>query len=74
MKPIMLAKDAGSGHDGCPSVYIEDGDFIVQGDEVSGTKLADLANVLPGETAVRIRVDVVREALAKYDADLATVR
>ncbi len=73
MKPIMLAKDAGSGDDGCPSVYIEDGEFVVQGPEVSAAGLADLANVLPGETAVRISIDVVREALARHDAGLSLV-
>jgi hypothetical protein len=68
VKPIMLAKDGVSGDDGCPSVYIEGGEFVVQGPEVGAAELADLANVLSGETAVRISVDVVREALARYDA------
>lgn len=66
MKPI--AKDTSSGNDGCPSVYIEGDEFVVQGPELDS--LADLQNVLPGETAVRIGIDVVREALARYDAGL----
>ena len=68
MKPVMLAKDSGSGRDGCPAVYIEDGQFVVQGPEVGAAELAELTNVLPGETAVRIKIDVVREALARYAA------
>ena len=66
MKPI--AKDTGSGNDGCPSVYIEGDEFVVQGPELDS--LADLENVLPGETAVRIGINVVREALARHDAGL----
>lgn len=69
MKPVMLAKDGGSGDDGCPSVYLVDGDLVVQGTEVTAAELGDLVNVLPGETAVRISIDVVRGALARYDAD-----
>jgi hypothetical protein len=67
----MLAKDGDSGDDGCPSVYIEGGEFVVQGPEVSAAELAELTNVLPGETAVRISIDVVREALARYDAGVS---
>ena len=71
MEPIMLAKDGSSGFDGCPAVYIEGGEFIVQGPEVSAEALAALPNVLPGETAVRISIDVVRESLARYDSGLS---
>jgi hypothetical protein len=67
---IMLAKDGNSGLDGCPAVYIDGTEFVVQGPELSGTEAAELKNVLPGETAVRISVDVVREALARYDAGI----
>lgn len=74
MKPVMLAKDDSSGRDGCPSVYIESGEFVVLGPEVSPADLADLANVLPGETAVRIKIDVVRAALARYDAGAILAR
>ena len=68
MKPI--AKDRGSGDDGCPAVYIEGTAFVVQGPELDAAGLDNLQNVLPGETAVRIGIDVVREALARYDAGL----
>ena len=64
-KPIMLAKDAASGDDGCPSVHLHHGRFTVQAEEVS---TAGLPNVLPGERAVTISIDVVRAALAAYDA------
>ncbi len=62
MKPIMLAKDPDSGHSGCPSVYVDGHEFIVQG---PAADLSELTNVLPGETAARIKVSVVREALKR---------
>lgn len=66
--PRLLAKDGTSGDDGCPSVYLEDGQFTVQGPEA---ELGSLKNVLPGETACRIGIDVVRRALAIYDQEAA---
>ncbi|HTP16838.1 MAG TPA: hypothetical protein VMK13_13500 [Streptosporangiaceae bacterium] len=65
-KPVILAKDGASGNDGCPSVYLDpgSGDLVIQGPAHS---LADLVNVLPGETAARIKAEVVREALAVYE-------
>jgi hypothetical protein len=66
-KPIMLAKDSGSGDDGCPSVWLKDGEFVVLGPTADP---AELSNVLPGETAARINIDVVRHALAAYDAGM----
>lgn len=67
---LMLAKHGQSGNDGCPAVYIEeaDGEFIIQGPEVTPEEFAQLKNVLPGEAGVRISIEVVRAALAKYDA------
>lgn len=68
-KPVMLAKDWDtSGEQGCPSVWVQDGDFICMGPEVSSRTLTGLNNVRPGETAVRLRPEVVRAALARYDA------
>ena len=64
MKPIMLAKDAGSGHDGCPASTSKTATSSSRAPRSAQAELADLANVLPGETAVRINIDVVREALA----------
>jgi len=62
MKPVMLAKDADSGHSGCPSVYVDGDDLVVQG---PAADLSELANVLPGETAARIKISVVRQALQR---------
>jgi hypothetical protein len=62
MKPIMLAKDSDSGHSGCPSVYVDGDEFVVQG---PASDLSELTNVLPGETAARIKISVVREALQR---------
>lgn len=67
-KPVMLAKDGGSGEQGCPSVWAQDGELIFLGPEVDGGTLGHLDNVLPGETAVRIKPEVIRAALARYDA------
>ena len=64
--PRMLAKDNTCGDDGCPAVYVEDGQFTVQGPEAD---LAALTNVRPGEVAARISIDVVRQALAAYDRE-----
>jgi len=65
METVMLAKDGGSGEDGCPSVYLQDGALVVQG---PAADLGTLQHVLDGEVAARISVDVVRDALAAYDA------
>ena len=63
-KPVMLAKDEDSGHAGCPSVYLDGDELVVQG---PAADLAQLVNVLPGETAARIKVGVVRNALQRLD-------
>jgi hypothetical protein len=68
MRLEMLAKDLSSGRTGCPSVYIaEDGSAVVQGDEIvdEGTR-ANLVNLLPGETAVRIKPAVLEAAVRAY--------
>jgi hypothetical protein len=62
MKPIMLAKDSDSGHSGCPAVYIDGDELVVQG---PAGDLSELVNVLPGETAARIKISVVRAALQR---------
>lgn len=67
MKLTMLYKDQGSGGNGCPSVYATDtGDLVVQGLELDGDTLGQLANVLPGESAVRISAEVVIGAIERY--------
>jgi hypothetical protein len=66
MKLTLLAKDNSSGREGCPSVYFaEDGALVVQGDLLDSATEANLLNVLPGEGAVRIQPEIVREALAR---------
>lgn len=63
MNLVLLAKDGGSGLNGCPSVYLaDDGSLIVQDDLLDAATAANLQNVLPGEGAVRIKTDVVAEA------------
>ena len=58
-KPRMLAKDEGSGRNGCPAVYLKDGMVIVQAPEVG---VDGLANVLPGEVASAIKPQVILAA------------
>jgi hypothetical protein len=68
MKLTMLYKDAGSGGSGCPSVYVaENGEFVVQGLEIDAETRSNLANVLPGENAIRISADVVLGAVDAYN-------
>lgn len=67
MKLTMLYKDQGSGSGSCPTVYLaETGEFVVQGQAVDGDTFDELANVLEGETAVRIPQDVILGAIARF--------
>lgn len=67
MRLIKLAKDSGSGHNGCPSVYVaESGEMVVQGDLVDADTLGNLENMLPGEGAVRIKPQVIVDAVEQY--------
>jgi hypothetical protein len=69
MKVETLAKDGGSGDDGCPSIYVaEDGQVVVQGQVADSHTLGELKNPLPGETAVLIAPEVVLAAAAKLRA------
>lgn len=63
--PTLLAKERACGDDGCPSVWLDGGEFTVLGSEAD---LRALTNVKPGETACRISIDTVRRALAAYDS------
>jgi hypothetical protein len=66
MRLERLAKDTDSGNFGCPSVYLaEDGSVVVQGDLVDADTYDSLENVLPGEAAVRIKPEVLTEAVAR---------
>lgn len=63
MKTTLLAKDAGSGGGGCPSVHWrEDGMAVVQAQEVDADTFVQLPNVLPGERAVYIKPQVILQA------------
>jgi hypothetical protein len=67
MKLTKLAKDWGSGKDGCETMYLaENGMFAVQGPEVDAATWATIENPLPGETAVFIKPEIVAEAFEKY--------
>jgi hypothetical protein len=67
MELTMLYKDPSSGGGGCPSVYLaENGDFVVQGLDLDGATSNNLANVLPGEGAVRISAEIVLGAVEAY--------
>ena len=61
MRLRQLAKDPDSGRVGCPSVHLDEdtGRLVVQGD---GVDMAHLPNPLPGEQAVSLKPEIVREA------------
>jgi hypothetical protein len=66
MKLTLLAKDGESGKAGCPSVYaVEDGSLAIQGPLLDAATEAHLLDVLPGEGAVSIKPEIVREALKR---------
>lgn len=67
MKLIRLYKDDGSGAGNCPAVYVgETGEFVVQGAELDSATFAELENVLPGESAIRISPEVILGAVDRY--------
>lgn len=62
----LLAKDESSGKAGCPSAYLaENGKLVIQGNLVDEATKANLLNLLTGEGAVEIDVDIVQAALAQ---------
>ncbi len=68
MRVRMLAKDPGSGRNGCPAVYapLELPDsLVIQAPQADGDTMGNLANLLDGETAVIIKREVVENALRK---------
>ncbi len=66
MKLTLLAKDVSSGQAGCKSVYLaENGKLVIQADLIDEATKANLVNLLAGEGAVEIDVDIVRAALAR---------
>lgn len=69
MELEMLAKDPSSGKTGCPAVYrLKDKIYaVVQGTVLDADTEENLVNLLPGESAVSIKIDVLREALRAID-------
>jgi len=62
MRLTMLAKDGGSGEQGCPSIHrdADTGRLVFQG---PGVDMAHLPNALPGEQAVALDEAVLRDAV-----------
>ncbi|MGH3755519.1 MAG: hypothetical protein ACRDRP_23055 [Pseudonocardiaceae bacterium] len=66
MRLTLLAKDQESGKAGSESVYLaENGKLVIQGGLLDQATRANLLNLLAGEGAVEIDVDIVRAALTK---------
>lgn len=66
----MLYKDSNSGGQGCPSVYLADsGEMVVQGVQLDADAMGELANLLPGETAIRIDPEIIMGAVRRYQAN-----
>lgn len=65
MRLQRLAKDRDSFEvGGCHTIYLDEGGwFTVQGDLLDEATYGNLENVLPGEGAVRIKPEVVIEAV-----------
>jgi hypothetical protein len=71
MRLERLAKDAESKVKGCHAAYLDAGGwFTVQGDQVDDDTRANLENVLPGENAVRVKPQVLLDAVESYRARL----
>lgn len=69
MKLTLLAKDVQSGKNGCPAVYLdEEGMLVIQGSALDPATWANVLSVLAGEGAVRIKTEIVRDALARLAA------
>lgn len=68
MDLTLIAKDDESGKNGCPSFYdVTEApeDCIIQGHMLDADTAANLLNLLPGEGAVRIKKQVLIDALAR---------
>jgi len=68
MRLERLAKDPDSNKTGgCHTMYLDEGGwFTAQGHALDDDTRANLENVLPGEDAVRIKPEVVIEAVRRY--------
>lgn len=68
MDLTLIAKDKQSGKNGCPAFYdLKEApdDCVIQGQLLDPETSASLLNVLPGEGAVRIKKQVLIDALAR---------
>jgi hypothetical protein len=65
MRLQRLAKDAASGEKNCQSVYddLDGAEFVLVGPTVDNSQVE---NVLPGEGVVRIKREVIIEAVRRY--------
>jgi hypothetical protein len=69
MKVTKLFKDDASGGNGCPTVYLgETGELVIQGSQLDAETFAELENVLPGESAVRIAPGIIIGAIQRYQS------
>lgn len=72
MRLQKLCKDPDSNPTGCQSVYLaENGMMAVQGLAMDADTLANMENVLPGESGVLIKPEIILEAARLYQADSA---
>lgn len=71
MRLERLAKDKVSFPNGCHTAYLDAGGwFTIQGDEVDEDTRSKLENALPGENAVRVKPQVLLDAVDNYRARL----
>lgn len=67
-----LCKDPESNPTGCQSVYLaENGMLAVQGLAMDANTHANMENLLPGESGVLIKPEIVLEAARPYQAGSA---
>ncbi len=69
MQLRKLCKDPDSNPSGCQTVYLaENGMFAVQGLRMDAETAANMVNVLPEETGVLIKPEIILEAARLYQA------
>ena len=74
MKLRKLAKDPKSNTGECPAVYVAEDDptvMVVQGQRLDPETTAELHDILPDETAVRIPAETMVRAVERYLAAAA---
>lgn len=69
MRLQKICKDSDSNPGGCQTMYLaENGMFGVQGLTVDADSTANMEHLLPGETGVFIKPEIVCEAVDRYRA------